>query len=110
MQLSDGRHLAFDKLLIATGGRPRFLSSAWQSHPRVFALRTWDDGQRLREALLSAKKMAIIGGGWIGLEVAASARQMGIDVTVLNAKSAYVSVVYLHLFQTHSRNATSKRG
>lgn len=82
VQLSDGRHLAFDKLLIATGGRPRFLSSAWQSHPRVFALRTWDDGQRLREALLSAKKMAIIGGGWIGLEVAASARQMGIDVTV----------------------------
>ncbi|ELZ5939107.1 NAD(P)/FAD-dependent oxidoreductase [Providencia vermicola] len=82
VQLSDGRGLTFDKLLIATGGRPRYLSSAWQSHPRVFALRSWDDGQKLRRALLSAKKIAIIGGGWIGLEVAASARLMGIDVTI----------------------------
>jgi len=82
VQLSDGHGLTFDKLLIATGGRPRYLSSAWQSHPRVFALRSWDDGQKLRRALLSAKKIAIIGGGWIGLEVAASARLMGIDVTI----------------------------
>lgn len=82
VQLSDGRWLSFDKLLIATGGRPRYLSPAWQSHPRTFTLRSWDDAQQLRNALLSAKKIAIIGGGWIGLEVASSARQLGIDVTV----------------------------
>lgn len=82
VQLSDGRQLSFDKLLIATGGRPRYLSPQWQAHPQVFALRSWDDAQKLRLALRSAHKIAIIGGGWIGLEVAASARQMGIDVTI----------------------------
>ncbi|MDD9340399.1 MAG: FAD-dependent oxidoreductase [Providencia heimbachae] len=92
VQLSDGRQLAFDKLLIATGGRPRYLSAAWQSHPRVFALRSWDDAQKLRSALLSinqlsSAKIAIIGGGWIGLEVAASARKMGIDVTIFERQS-----------------------
>lgn len=80
--LSDGRHITFDKLLIATGGRARYLSSAWQAHPRVFTLRSWDDAQHLRAAMLKAKNIAIIGGGWIGLEVAASARQMGLEVTV----------------------------
>ncbi|HBO24872.1 MAG TPA: pyridine nucleotide-disulfide oxidoreductase [Providencia sp.] len=87
VQLSDGRQLAFDKLLIATGGRPRYLSKAWQIHPQVFALRSWDDAQQLRTALLSAQKIAIIGGGWIGLEVAASARKMGLDVTIFERQS-----------------------
>ncbi|WP_300001396.1 FAD-dependent oxidoreductase [uncultured Cedecea sp.] len=85
--LSDGRTLAFEKLLIATGGRPRYLSDAWRQHPRVFSLRSWDDAQSLRSGLLSAKKIAIIGGGWIGLEVAASARKMGIEVTVFERQS-----------------------
>lgn len=85
--LNDGRYISFDKLLIATGGRARYLSSAWQSHPRVFTLRSWDDAQHLREAMLKAKNIAIIGGGWIGLEVAASARQMGLEVTVFERQT-----------------------
>ncbi|MEQ4624706.1 NAD(P)/FAD-dependent oxidoreductase [Providencia manganoxydans] len=85
--LSDGRAISFDKLLIATGGRARYLSSDWQSHPRVFTLRSWDDAQHLREAMLKANNIAIIGGGWIGLEVAASARQMGLDVTVFERQT-----------------------
>ncbi|HEF8773578.1 TPA: FAD-dependent oxidoreductase [Providencia stuartii] len=85
--LSDGRAISFDKLLIATGGRARYLSSDWQSHPRVFTLRSWDDAQHLREAMLKADNIAIIGGGWIGLEVAASARQMGLDVTVFERQT-----------------------
>lgn len=85
--LNDGRLVSFDKLLIATGGRPRYLSKAWQQHPNVFALRSWDDAQALRSSLLSAKKIAIIGGGWIGLEVAASAREMGLDVTIFERQN-----------------------
>ena len=87
VHLSDGRVITFDKLLLATGGRPRYLSSRWQQHPQVFALRSWDDAQKLRTALLSAQKIAIIGGGWIGLEVAASARKMGIYVTIFERQS-----------------------
>jgi len=87
VDLSDGRTVAFDKLLIATGGRPRYLSDAWRQHPKVFSLRSWDDAQSLRSSLLCAKKIAIIGGGWIGLEVAASARKMGIEVTIFERQS-----------------------
>jgi len=87
VDLSDGRTVAFDKLLIATGGRPRYLSDAWRQHPKVFSLRSWDDAQSLRSNLLCAKKIAIIGGGWIGLEVAASARKMGIEVTIFERQS-----------------------
>lgn len=87
IHLSDGRCIVFDKLLLATGGRPRYLSNSWQRHPQVFALRSWDDAQQLRSALLSARKIAIIGGGWIGLEVAASARNMGLEVTIFERQN-----------------------
>ncbi|WP_272679617.1 NAD(P)/FAD-dependent oxidoreductase [Providencia sp. PROV032] len=87
IHLNDGRIVTFEKLLLATGGRPRYLSSDWQKHPQVFALRSWNDAQQLRLALLEAKKVAIIGGGWIGLEVAASARKMGIDVAIFERQS-----------------------
>ncbi|WP_272658923.1 MULTISPECIES: NAD(P)/FAD-dependent oxidoreductase [unclassified Providencia] len=87
IHLNDGRIVTFEKLLLATGGRPRYLSSDWQKHPQVFALRSWNDAQQLRSALLEAKKVAIIGGGWIGLEVAASARKMGIDVAIFERQS-----------------------
>ncbi|EPQ5227809.1 NAD(P)/FAD-dependent oxidoreductase [Providencia stuartii] len=87
IHLNDGRIVTFEKLLLATGGRPRYLSSNWQKHPQVFALRSWNDAQQLRSALLEAKKVAIIGGGWIGLEVAASARKMGIDVAIFERQS-----------------------
>lgn len=87
VHLNDGRIVTFEKLLLATGGRPHYLSNDWQKHPQVFALRSWNDAQQLRSALLESKKIAIIGGGWIGLEVAASARQMGIDVTIFERQS-----------------------
>ncbi|MGO2465988.1 MAG: FAD-dependent oxidoreductase, partial [Serratia proteamaculans] len=65
--LSDGRRLQFDQLLIATGGRPRLPDARWASHPRVMTLRSWDDATRLRQALQGCHKLAIVGGGWIGL-------------------------------------------
>lgn len=76
--------VAFNTLLLATGSAPRRLPIPGAELPGVHVLRTLDDSQRLREALLSAAHVAVIGAGWIGCEVAASARQMGKDVTIID--------------------------
>ncbi|CAI2004929.1 NAD(P)/FAD-dependent oxidoreductase [Serratia fonticola] len=86
--LSDGSQLQFDQLLIATGGRPRLPDASWAKHPRVMTLRSWDDAARLRQGLQQCQKLAIVGGGWIGLEIAASARKLGVDVTVFERQPA----------------------
>lgn len=86
--LSDGNQLQFDQLLIATGGRPRLPDASWANHPRVMTLRSWDDAARLRQGLQQCQKLAIVGGGWIGLEIAASARKLGVDVTVFERQPA----------------------
>ncbi|HHQ6538779.1 TPA: NAD(P)/FAD-dependent oxidoreductase [Serratia fonticola] len=86
--LSDGSQLQFDQLLIATGGRPRLPDASWAKHPRVMTLRSWDDAARLRQCLQQCQKLAIVGGGWIGLEIAASARKLGVDVTVFERQPA----------------------
>ena len=86
--LSDGQRLQFEQLLIATGGRPRVPSAAWAQHPRVMTLRSWDDAARLRQGLQGCRRLAIVGGGWIGLEIAASARRLGIEVTVFERQPA----------------------
>lgn len=86
--LSDGSQLQFDQLLIATGGRPRLPDASWAKHSRVMTLRSWDDAARLRQGLQQCQKLAIVGGGWIGLEIAASARKLGVDVTVFERQPA----------------------
>ncbi|RYA57939.1 FAD-dependent oxidoreductase, partial [Enterobacter cloacae complex sp. CH23B] len=80
--LSNGEQLSYNILLIATGGRARLPSQAWASHPQVYTLRHWQDAQRLKSRLSESHKLAIIGGGWIGLEIAASARKSGVAVTL----------------------------
>lgn len=72
----------YDALVIATGAQSRMLEAASGLH-NVHALRTVDDGRRLRSALRPGRRLGIIGGGLIGLEVAASARSLGVDVTVI---------------------------
>lgn len=86
--LSDGSQLQFEQLLIATGGRPRLPDASWAKHPRVMTLRSWDDAARLRQGLQQCRKLAIVGGGWIGLEIAASARKLGVEVTVFERQPA----------------------
>ncbi|MGH3213576.1 MAG: NAD(P)/FAD-dependent oxidoreductase, partial [Trebonia sp.] len=79
VRLADGASLPYDKLLITTGSGPRRLADASGVH----YLRTIDDSDRLREILATGSHLGVIGGGWIGLEVAAAARQAGLQVTVL---------------------------
>jgi 3-phenylpropionate/trans-cinnamate dioxygenase ferredoxin reductase subunit len=80
--LDDGRSLRFDVLVLATGGSPRWLETV----PRldnVFALRTLADGVALKQALAGARRPLIIGAGFIGAEVAASARMLGKEALVV---------------------------
>jgi 3-phenylpropionate/trans-cinnamate dioxygenase ferredoxin reductase component len=84
IQLAD-RELGYRKLLLATGSTPRRLPIAGSEAEGVFYLRTLDDSDRLRELLSSAGRLAVIGAGWIGLEVTAAARQAGVEVTVFEA-------------------------
>ncbi|GAA3760155.1 FAD-dependent oxidoreductase [Microbacterium kribbense] len=82
--LSDGSTLAYDKLLLATGSSPRKLPIPGADLPGVYMLRKLDDSEALKEQLSAGgKKLVLIGSGWIGMEVAATAKQLGNDVVVL---------------------------
>ena len=82
---AGGATESFDRLLIATGASPRRLAAADESGAPVAYLRTREDSDRLRSALAPGHRIAILGGGFLGLEVAAAARTAGADVTVLEA-------------------------
>lgn len=82
--LDNGRTVSYDKLIICTGGRALLPAISGMQLPGVFTLRTLDDCVRMRESLKSAQRVCVIGGGWIGLEVAATAREMGKSVTLLH--------------------------
>ena len=83
--LSDGGHLAYDRLLLATGSVPRRLPLPGADADGVLYLRRAADSDRIRDAFATASRVLIIGAGWIGLEVASAARAAGVDVTILEA-------------------------
>lgn len=83
LAMGDGSTLPYDKLLFATGASPRRLPGV--EGDRIVYLRTIEDAQRLRAALGPGRHIAIIGGGFIGLELAASARALGAEVTLIEA-------------------------
>ena len=77
--------MGFGRLLVATGAMPRRLAVADDSGAPVTYLRTLEDSRRIKEALRPGQRLCVVGGGWIGLEVAAAARVAGCEVTVLEA-------------------------
>jgi 3-phenylpropionate/trans-cinnamate dioxygenase ferredoxin reductase subunit len=82
---AGGEELAWSGLLLATGAMPRRLALADDSGAPVHYLRTLDDSTALKEQLKPGARIGIIGGGWIGLEVASAAQQAGAEVVVLEA-------------------------
>ena len=82
LQLADGQWLPYAGLLLATGGRARRLP---QEQAHVLYLRTHDEALALRSALKAGTRLVVVGGGFIGLEVAATARGLGCEVTLLEA-------------------------
>jgi 3-phenylpropionate/trans-cinnamate dioxygenase ferredoxin reductase subunit len=106
----DGREIGYDKLFLATGGRVRTLPGLQGLRSdRIHTLRTQADALRLRSVLTVGSSLLVIGGGWIGLEVAATVRGMGCAVTVLEAAPRLcartmpetVSDFLLRLHQSH---------
>ncbi len=81
--LDDGRRVAFDRLLLATGAAPRRLQIPGNDLAGVHYLRTLEDADAIRDAIAGAHRVVVIGGGWIGAEVAASVRQLGLPVAMI---------------------------
>ncbi|MGW4355464.1 NAD(P)/FAD-dependent oxidoreductase [Nocardia sp. NPDC004582] len=86
--LPDGTTLPYDKLALATGSRPRLLRMPGADAAGVHVLRTIEDSDALLAMFGEVGRLAVIGAGWIGLEVTAAARAAGVEVTVLEADSA----------------------
>ncbi len=93
VRLDDNTLLAYDALLLATGSRPRSLAAPGTELAGVHVLRTLADADRIRAECAPGGRMVIIGGGYIGLEVAATARGLGLEVTVLEMAQRVMSRV-----------------
>jgi len=91
VRLRDGRTLAYDRLLLATGSRARVLPVPGADLPGVHYFRTIADVDSILVSLAPGARAVLVGAGYIGLEVAASARQRGFDVTVLEAADRVMS-------------------
>lgn len=108
VRLDDGESVSYDKLILATGGRPRRLELAGSDWLNVHYIRTIDDIDGLRAAFLPGARIVIIGAGYIGLETAAAAIQHGLNVTVLEAAErvlARVTAVELSRFYENTHTA-----
>jgi len=93
LQTADGETLAYDKLVFATGARPRLLDLPGVDLDGIHYLRTIADVTGIRSQLIKGARLVIIGAGYIGLEVAAVASQLGADVTVIEMEDRVMSRV-----------------
>lgn len=106
---NNNQCIAYDKLLIATGSKAKIPVKEWALHSNIVSLRNIEDSLLIAEKLKHAKKVGVVGGGWIGLEVAASLSERDIDVTVYEMNdrlctrsvSKEVSEYLLNLHQAH---------
>jgi NADPH-dependent 2,4-dienoyl-CoA reductase/sulfur reductase-like enzyme len=91
VHLSDGTSLRYRQCLLATGGRARALDGLPAGAPRVHYLRTLDDARRLRSVLRAGVRLAVVGGGFLGLEAAASVQQAGGQAIVVESAPALLA-------------------
>jgi 3-phenylpropionate/trans-cinnamate dioxygenase ferredoxin reductase subunit len=82
--LNNGNSISFDKLLLATGAQPRRLEVPGSDLEGIQYLRTFADADAIRERVKDGVRVAVVGAGWIGSEVAASARGLGAEVTLID--------------------------
>jgi 3-phenylpropionate/trans-cinnamate dioxygenase ferredoxin reductase subunit len=87
VRLSTGAELGYDRLLLATGSEPRPLRVPGAQLDGVLRLRTLPDSDRIAAAVTDGTRLVVVGSGWIGLEVAAAAREHGAEVTVVTPAS-----------------------
>ncbi|WP_219060063.1 NAD(P)/FAD-dependent oxidoreductase [Pseudomonas sp. UMAB-08] len=87
LQLADGSLAPYDELVLATGARARTLTLPGSALEGILVLRTLEQARTLRQRLTGSSSIVIVGGGFIGLEIAATARKLGKQVTVLETAS-----------------------
>jgi 3-phenylpropionate/trans-cinnamate dioxygenase ferredoxin reductase subunit len=109
VRLADGRALGYDHLVLATGARNRKLTVPGAQLGGVLGLRTKADADRIRQRLGAARDIVVIGGGFIGLEFAASAAKLGLTVTVIEGsdrvmRRAVSPAVSQHYEALHARH------
>ena len=93
IRLDDGATMGYDKLVLATGSRLRALAVDGARRSGVFELRSVADAERIKAALGPGKRLVVVGGGYIGLEVAASARTIGAEVVVIEREARLLARV-----------------
>ncbi len=93
VQVHDGRQVSYHKLLVMTGSRVRQLTVPGVDLPGIHYVRTIEDVEGIREHFAEGVKLVVVGGGYIGLEVAAIAAKRGLDVTVIEAEDRVMSRV-----------------
>ena len=107
--LASGEAIGYDKLILCTGGAARRPALPGADGPRVLYLRTIADSLAIRARLAEIGHLVVIGGGWIGLEVAATARKRGVRVTVIEAlprlcERSVPPEISAHLLSLHQRH------
>jgi 3-phenylpropionate/trans-cinnamate dioxygenase ferredoxin reductase subunit len=110
--LDDGSRLGYDRLVLATGARPRVLPVPGSRLNGILPLRTLGDADELRKALIGCRRLAVIGGGFIGLEVAAAARKLDVETTVVESlprtmARAVSEEMSAYLTQVHREHGTN---
>ncbi len=108
--LEDGESIAYDKLILATGSRLRRISVGRDDEDCVHYLRTIDDCARLRGHLTKGKRLAVIGGGFIGLEVAATAQKLGCTVTIIETGETLLPRIGSPTVSRYVQNYHSDKG
>jgi 3-phenylpropionate/trans-cinnamate dioxygenase ferredoxin reductase component len=109
LALDDGERLGYDRLLLATGAEPRLLSVPGGELDGVLYLRDVKDSDALRDRMDRGGTVVVVGAGWIGAEVAASARQRGLEVIVIDPQTVplervlgrEVGAIYLDIHADH---------
>jgi 3-phenylpropionate/trans-cinnamate dioxygenase ferredoxin reductase subunit len=109
VELGDGERIRYERLLLTTGAAPRALRVPGADLPGVYTLRTVSNSDAIRGAVTAGGPVVVIGAGWIGAEVAASSRQLGADVTMVDLVEVplervlgpEVGAIYRDLHQAH---------
>jgi 3-phenylpropionate/trans-cinnamate dioxygenase ferredoxin reductase component len=110
VRLSDGAELTYDQLVLATGARAIALPIPGADLEGVLFLRTAADAEALKAAVGPGKRLAVVGGGYIGLEVAASGRALGAEVVVLEREERLLARVACEVLSTFFRDYHEQRG
>ncbi|MBY8605056.1 anthranilate 1,2-dioxygenase system ferredoxin--NAD(+) reductase [Burkholderia arboris] len=110
VRLEDGTTLPYARLVLATGSRVRTFGGAIDEGVVPHYVRTVDDARALRAQLAPGRRVAVLGGGFIGLEVAAAARQLGCDVTVIDPAPRLLQRALPDVVGAYARQLHDARG